>query len=243
MSTGVKLSVVLPAFKEEKTIALALSRLNACLKEAQINYEIILVVDGDIDNTAAIAQSLNIKELRTLVIKQNQGKGAAIRLGILSSNATDFIGYMDADLDIEPEGLLTGLRTLKRDNLVDLVVGSKLHPDSFVSYPVFRKIQSQIFRLLVNLLFKLEISDTQTGLKIGKAKIIREAVPSDRVDGFAFDLALLVNAHKKGRTLAEVPIRINYQFESSVRLRSALKTLVDTINLYRSFKFDQRNEK
>jgi glycosyltransferase involved in cell wall biosynthesis len=242
VSNSVELSIVLPAFKEEKTIAAALTRLDACLKKAKLDYEIILVVDGDVDNTAWIAKSLNIKELRIIVLEQNQGKGAAIRLGVLSSFATNFIGYIDADLDIDPEALLSGIRTLENNSSVDLVVGSKLHPESSVSYPVFRKIQSQIFRYLVEFLFDLGISDTQTGLKIGKANVIREAIPNDRVDGFAFDLALLVSVHTRGKTLSEVPITLNYQFESSVRLGSAFKTLVDTINLYRSLKLDQRNE-
>ena len=114
-----------------------------------------------------------------------------------------------------------------------MVVGSKLHPKSIIEYPLFRKLQSHAYRVLVNSLFDLGITDTQTGLKIGRALAFVKSLPDSEIDGFAFDLSLLVNASKLNFRLSEVPVELNYQFESSVRLKSAIQTLLDTFRVYR----------
>jgi dolichyl-phosphate beta-glucosyltransferase len=228
-----ELSLILPAYKEAGNIERSVTKVFRELSASGVSFEIIVVVDGLVDNTSEILRSLQFPNLKIIEIQINQGKGAALRIGILSASSRQFIGYMDADLDLEPWSLTAGLNLLFAEPSVDLVVGSKLHPKSIIEYPLFRKLQSHAYRVLVNSLFNLGITDTQTGLKIGRALAFVKSLPDSEIDGFAFDLSLLVNASKLNFRLSEVPVELNYQFESSVRLKSAIQTLLDTFRVYR----------
>ena len=241
MSQRVALSVILPAYREADTIEEALQKLFIQLSTLELTFEVIVVIDGDVDKTAEILEKLELPNLRIILLKKNEGKGAALRYGISSAIANDFIGYMDADLDLEPNALKNGIKLLAENTELDLVVGSKLHPNSVVAYPFFRKIQSHLYRLLVRSLFNLKISDTQTGIKVGRANVMKICMPKSGINGFAFDLSLLVRASQLNYRLSEVPIELNYQFESTVRLKSAYLTILDTFKVY--FHSRERNER
>ncbi len=232
MSQTPNLSIVLPAYREAETIEEALNKIYKELNNLDYAFEIIVVVDGITDSTVDVLETLNLPNLRTIVLDVNQGKGAALRIGILSAKSNLYIGFMDADLDLEPWSIAAGIELLDKNPDIDLVVGSKLHPNSKIRYPLFRKFQSHLYRILVSRLFDLRISDTQTGIKVGKTEVIKQSLPGKEINGFAFDLSLLVTASKLNFKISEVPIELNYQFESSVRLRSAVETIIDTLKVY-----------
>src|SRR5438477_12482206 len=111
----------------------------------------------------------------------------------------------------------------------DAVIGSKRHADSKVAYPMFRRLQSALYQMVVRLLFNLNVRDTQTGLKLFRRQVLSEAVPLLAIKRFAFDLELLVVARQLGyRNVCEAPINLDYQFESTVNLGSAWNVLWDT---------------
>lgn len=130
-----QLSVIVPAYLEASTISVSLNRLRTVLDSCGLKYEVILVVDGDFDTTAEIAENLCWDELNIMQLRSNHGKGYALKFGIQHAIASDFIAYIDADLDINPAVILQSLPLLKLDNSISLCVGSKNLPTSKVYYP------------------------------------------------------------------------------------------------------------
>jgi glycosyltransferase involved in cell wall biosynthesis len=229
MSSSIDLSIVVPAYKEERSIEEALSRLHNEISKTGLNFEIILVVDGLVDRTEEIANSLNLVNLKIISYEQNQGKGYALRTGTreISGSVTAFF---DGDLDIDASCLLGLYRQLQECD-ADVVVGSKVHHDSVVSYPPFRRFQSQIMRFLVWTLFSLNIGDTQTGIKVFRTERLQEAINMVHTTGFCFDVDLLVRMHDQGCRIMEGPVVLNYQFASTTSLKSSLVVLFDLLSL------------
>ena len=115
----------------------------------------------------------------------------------------------------------------------DAVIGSKRHPDSQVSYPWLRRAQSWVYQVLIRVLFRLDLRDTQTGLKLFRGEVFRAVVPLLSVKRFAFDLELLVVARKLGfRRFVEVPVKIAYQFETTTNAAAAYHALWDTAAIF-----------
>ena len=226
-----QLSVIVPAYKEAATIAEALERLISVLNGLNRSYEVIVVSDGNTDGTAAIAQRLNLPRVTVLHYAQNQGKGYALRHGVANAMGT-LVAFIDADLDIHPEGIGRFLEILE-SRRVDAVVASKIHPDSLVNYPTFRRLQSKVFRLLVEVLFRLDISDTQTGLKLFRKELLDTCLPLVTTSGFAFDLELLVLANDAQFKIVEGPLQLDYKFATTTGGAAVLHMLRDMVRLER----------
>lgn len=229
MNSSIDLSIVVPAYNEEGTIEEALSRLHTEITKSGKTFEIILVVDGRVDNTEKIALSLNMQNLRVISYEQNQGKGYALRTGAqeISGSVTAFF---DGDLDIDASCLI-GLYQQLDECDADVVVGSKVHPDSVVFYPPWRRFQSRIMRLLVRTLFDLDIGDTQTGIKIFQTARLKDVIDEVQTTGFSFDVDLLVRMHDQGCKIVEGPIVLAYQFSSTTSLKSSMVVLSDLLKL------------
>ncbi|MFC1753737.1 hypothetical protein ACFL96_10160 [Thermoproteota archaeon] len=121
---------------------------------------------------------------------------------------------------------------MKLDN-ADVVIGSKRHPNSILDYPLQRKIISSVYFFLIKLMFGLPIQDTQTGLKLFKSEVLRKVFPKIVVRAFAYDLEILVNAHRLGYKIAEAPVRINSQRKfSRIRIRDIVDTWIDTMAIF-----------
>ena len=225
------LSVVVPAYREANTISEALHRLVGVLDGLERPYEVIVVSDGNTDGTAEVAQELDLPNLRVLHYERNQGKGHALRHGTQNA-AGELVAFIDADLDIHPEGIARFLEMLETQN-VDAVVASKIHPDSVVNYPAFRRLQSKIFRLLVELFFRLDVSDTQTGLKLFRRELLDMCLPLVTTSGFAFDLELLVLANDAGFHIIEGPLQLDYNFTSTTGGAAVVHMITDMVRLER----------
>lgn len=115
----------------------------------------------------------------------------------------------------------------------DIVIGSKRHPMSEVRYPLFRQLQSRAFQLLVRVLFRFNVSDTQTGLKVMRREVATRVVDVALVKRFAFDVELLALARHFGyRRLIEAPVRIDYAFETTTDLKAVARVLWDTAAIF-----------
>src|SRR3989344_5697707 len=161
-----KLSVVVPAFRQKKTIVRDIMRLEKTLKNIRYPYEIIVVVDGYGDGTDKAIKRIASPAVKILVYLKNQGKGHAVRLGMTKATG-DYIAFIDAGMEIDPNGISILLEHLEWYN-ADIIVGSKRHPASIVRYPLGRRFLSRVYQLLVFLLFRLNVRDTQAGIKIFK---------------------------------------------------------------------------
>jgi glycosyltransferase involved in cell wall biosynthesis len=233
------LSVVVPAYREESTILQTLQRMVEILDSLALPYEVIVVSDGNTDATAARAKELQSDSVRVLDYPDNMGKGYALRFGTSAARG-DLIAFIDGDLDIHPEGIVRFVEMIS-DPTVDAVVASKSHPESVVQYPLFRRLQSRTFRLLVRLLFALNVSDTQTGLKLFRREVLDVCLPHVTTDGFAFDLELLVLANDAGFHVIEGPVQLDFNFSTTTGARAVIDMIRQLVRLERS-RVKQRHE-
>jgi glycosyltransferase involved in cell wall biosynthesis len=241
------LSVIVPAYKQEKTIAGDLENISEILKKIGCKFELICVVDGLEDNTFGKASNYAKKNSKVLLLcsHTNRGKGHAVRLGINKAKG-EYIIFIDSGGDIDPKGIKIVFDKLVNQKQ-DVVVGSKYLPDSIVHYAPLRKLYSQSFRLLVRLLFNLKISDSQVGLKGFSKKVIRSVLDKLVIDGFAFDVEILAVIRRvPGIKIAEVPIVVrkvdatNSMAAPNLVMKNAWKMYIDTLRIYRNLHFTSK---
>ena len=223
------LSVIVPAYGEGKTIYGSLGELLQTLNDLQSEYEVIVVSDGSVDDTAAQARRIGSDRLTVLEYDENRGKGFALRHGFDASSG-DHVAFIDADMELHPRGVARLLDILDSTG-ADAVVGSKIHPDSQVYYPRFRRWQSRVFRRLVKTLFRLDVADTQTGLKVFRREPLEVVMPTLRSEGFAFDLELLVGINDRGFAITEGPVELDYRFATTTGWSAVIDVLADTFAL------------
>jgi hypothetical protein len=122
------------------------------------------------------------------------------------------VGWLDADLDVDPSVIVAAARKLEAREL-DAVVGSKRHPDSEVQYPMTRRVLSAGYRTLVRATLRVDVRDTQTGAKVFRREALETVVPLLLIKRYAFDLEVLAVATLFGfDRVEEVPIRLDYRF-------------------------------
>lgn len=226
------ISIVVPAYKKQDQIEGALIKLHSALERADFVHEIVVVVDGSPDLTYERACQTKLPCVCVLQYMPNRGKGFALRHGMNRAFGS-LVVLADADEDIDATGIIAMLAILEQTQ-ADVVVGSKRHPDSRVSYPAMRRFQSRAFQLLVKILFGLTISDTQVGLKVLTRKAALAALESSSVDGYAYDLEMLITLHDKSFKIIEAPVSLNYEFSSTVRINAGLRVLRDTFGIWLS---------
>jgi glycosyltransferase involved in cell wall biosynthesis len=208
------LSVIIPVYKQEKTIKKDLQNIDKTLKQIRYNYEIIAVVDGiSTDNSFKEIKKLKLQNLKVFGYKNNHGKGYAVRYGMAKTKG-DYIAFIDSGMEIDPNGISLVLEHMEWYN-ADIIVGSKRHPASMVNYPFQRKIISFGAHLISKFLLGINVHDTQAGLKIFKRQVLIKVLPRLLVKNYAFDLEILSVANRLGFTkIYESPIKINYDFAS-----------------------------
>ncbi len=227
----IQLSVIVPAYREGRRIHDNLAHLVRELDTLGIGYEVIVVSDGNTDATVTEARRLSSPAVKVFHYPMNVGKGFALALGVAQSTGP-LVTFIDADMELDPANIRVFMDLMQQSGC-DAVIGSKRHPLSKVSYPAFRRFQSAVYQLFVRVLFKLDVRDTQTGLKLFRREVLEQAVPLLAIKRFAFDLELLVVARFLGfRKVCEAPIRLDYQFESTVNLASAGRVVWDTAAIF-----------
>jgi dolichyl-phosphate beta-glucosyltransferase len=230
------LSIVVPIYREAKVITAFLSELKLVLDGTALEYEVIVVIDGDEDHTSEVLKKIKWPQLFFVVNECNYGKGYSIRKGVELANSDRFIGFIDGDSDINPKALADGINKLEDFETLDFVYGSKLHFKSTLNYPFERKIQSWFFAKLVSRLFHLNTMDTQTGLKIGRSTFMKKVVSETKLSGFAFDVQFFSIAEASGFTHEAIPIELSFNSISNVNLKQSLTAVKDLLTIYFSLK-------
>lgn len=216
------LSVIVPAFHQEKTIAQDLRRIKKVLDKLRYTSELICVVDGTSgDDTFRKALELADTEsgIKVVGYSSNKGKGNAVRYGMAKSKG-QIIAFIDAGMDINPNGLSMMLEHFEWYN-ADVIVGSKRHPASKVNYPWQRRILSVGYQILCRILFGLRIKDTQVGLKCYRREVLEKVLPRLIVKTYAFDIEVLAVANYLGfKRIFEAPVEVHLEFGKSSHLTS-----------------------
>jgi glycosyltransferase involved in cell wall biosynthesis len=206
------LSLVLPVYRGADFIAGNVGRVIAELHSVP-SFELLVVCDG-CEESAQAARSVLDPRVKTLYYPHNEGKGYAICYGLAHAKGS-LAGWLDADLDIDPSVVVEACRKLE-SHRIDVAVGSKRHPDSVVHYPRQRRVLSWGFQKLVKLLFRLDVRDTQVGMKIFRREVLDTVLPLLLIKRYAFDVEILAVAATFGfDRLAEVPIRLQYRFSGT----------------------------
>ncbi|MFM7535937.1 MAG: glycosyltransferase [Acidimicrobiales bacterium] len=224
-------AVVVPFFNPGQAVATTLRGLDRTLAATGCSYEIIAVADGCTDGSPDLVDRIGLASVRMLRFPLNRGKGAAVRAGMAASSAR-YIGYLDADGDIDPALVLRLLAAIEASD-ADIVLGSKRHPDSVVHIATVRRFWSWGYQRLVRLLFRLDVGDTQTGIKLLRGEVVDDLLGSMVEDRFAFDLELFVLARDRGHTAwVEVPVFLGHKELSTVSWRAVVRTLGDTVRIF-----------
>jgi glycosyltransferase involved in cell wall biosynthesis len=229
----IELSVVVPVYNQAGSIVENVQVIHARVAAGVDGaVELIVVSDGSVDSTEERLLERELPGVRVFHYDRNLGKGYAIKTGALEARGR-WIGYVDADLDIDPAGLPAYLEVAERDGL-DFAIGSKRHPDSRVQYPRSRRIASWLFQQFVRLLLDLDVRDTQVGIKLFRREIADQVVPLLLVKRYAFDIELLGVARAFGfGRVRELPVVLDYKFTGSgVRSSAVLYALVDVLAIF-----------
>lgn len=230
------LSVIIPSYNQEKTISRSIKSIERTLKSLGLKYEIIIVDDGSTDKTAFRAEQLKSRTVKVYSYRKNQGKGNAVKVGVIKAKG-DVIGFIDGGMDLQAKGITVMLNSLI-NNRADIVVGSKLHPESVVYYPWQRQILSFGYRTITRILFNLKVKDTQVGLKLFRRKVAKDVFPRNLVKEFAFDVETLALAHQLGYTkIYEAPITLVFKGDMSSITNAnfwkvSIRMLIDTLGIF-----------
>jgi dolichyl-phosphate beta-glucosyltransferase len=205
-----KLSIIIPAYNEEKRIESTLEKVVAYLKKQKLDWEILVINDGSTDKTKEVVLSLKDKKIRIVDnvndsgIVSNKGKGYSVKQGLLEATG-DWILFSDADLSTPIKELETLLRY---SHDYPVVIGSRNLPMSkiVVKQPLLRSTLGKIFPFLVRTFLLDGVQDSQCGFKLFRADVAKKVCRLQRLDGFAFDAELLFLARKCGFAIKEVPV-------------------------------------
>ncbi|HXQ25052.1 MAG TPA: dolichyl-phosphate beta-glucosyltransferase [Candidatus Acidoferrales bacterium] len=209
--TAPELSIIIPAYNEEKRLGRALARIRDYFASRPVGpggIEILVVDDGSTDGTAKIAQDWagQVPFLRLISNGENRGKGYSVRHGMLEARGRIAL-FTDADLSSpieESEKLLAAIETGN-----DVAIGSRALDRSliFAHQSRFREIAGMIFNGFVRLFTGLPFHDTQCGFKAFVRERCRIVFEQQRIEKFGFDPEVLFLARRHGLRTAEVPVR------------------------------------
>ena len=212
----VRLSVIVPAFREERRVGQTVATLRRELATVGPpgSVEIVVVDDGSGDATAARARDAGADQVVSLA--RNRGKGAAVRAGMeVATGAT--VAFTDADLAYPPAQLTQLLEKIEAG--WDVVIGDRHHPDTLTlrGQSSVRSFGSRVVNVATHVLLRGNYRDTQCGLKAFRRDVAQVVFGAGTIDGFAFDIELLHLIERFGLSLAEVPVQVVNTDTSTVR--------------------------
>ena len=227
-ATHLDISVIIPAYNEEKRLGSTLERILSYMAEAGHDCEVIVVDDGSSDGTAAVAESFSGRGVRTLRTPVNRGKGHAVRCGMLGAGKY-FVLFTDADLSTPIEEL-EKLAAPVLAGRAQIAFGSRAVAGSVieVSQPFYRVAMGKTFNALVRAIALRGYHDTQCGFKLFTRAAAREVFGRQRLTGFGFDVEILAIARRLGFRTAEVPVRWINSADSRVHVvRDSIPMFLD----------------
>lgn len=202
------LSVVIPAYNEEKRIVATLESMISWLAARPYESAILVVDDGSSDKTREVASSLDNPSVpvRVTGYGENRGKGHAIRTGMLESTG-EWVLFSDADMST-PIHMLERFESLMGKGDVDVVIGTRKTEGAYVGkrQAFYRENMGKVFTWLSNLILGIRVTDFTCGFKCFHRRAIEPVFGSQRIDGWSYDTEIVLIALHKGFRLREVPV-------------------------------------
>jgi len=215
-----KISLIIPAYNEEKRIKNTLLEYDRFLKNNYNDYEIIVVCDGCRDQTPIIVKKIseNNNGIKLLKFEHRLGKGGGIIQGFTHATG-DIVGFTDADGATSPSDYQKLIEAIQKG--IDVAIGSRKMEGAKITVhqSKMREFVSKGFNILVNIWFKLGIKDTQCGAKVFKNEVIQKILPFIKTRGFEIDVELLWRAKKGNYKLKEIPIVWEHKEETTFNFK------------------------
>jgi len=230
-----KISVITPCFNEGKNIQKNIKKIDDYLAPRFSQYEIIVVNDGSRDNTGEeLAKLQDEIQLKVIDNTENQGKGGAVRDGMLASSGENEVAmFLDSDLGIPIEELEKFISEIGNGN--DIVIASRFVPGLKVMRPVqlHRKVMEKAFRMIRMLITNnWKVKDTQCGFKVFRREAAMKIFPKVTVKRFAFDAEVMFLANKYGFKTKELPIHLQNPPSMSLRIfRDPINMIGDLLKI------------
>jgi dolichyl-phosphate beta-glucosyltransferase len=222
-SASPDVSVVIPAYNEERRLPATVQGWRAFLAEQPYSAEVLVVDDGSADATATIAERAGAQVLR---LEHNLGKGGAVRAGLLQARG-GIVGYVDADMNVHPNHLPRALSVLADG--ADVIIGSRPLSEYAADEGLSRLIAGGLVQATRRVLVLPTLRDTQCGFKFFRRDIARRVFERCRIHSFAFDIEVLFIARKMGARIVEIPVKTSYRAESTFDVRRHLPRLLGDI--------------
>ena len=203
----VDLSVIIPAFNEERRIGPTLERLHAQLSARSASYEVVVVDDGSRDRTREVVEAAAARIPNIILVCQrpNRGKGAAVRRGMLAARGKIRVMW-DADCSMPPEELPRLLAPIVAGK-AEIAIGSRYAAGArTVKQPRYRVIWSRLCNKFIQRWLVPRVLDTQCGFKAFTSAAAMNLFGSATIDGWAFDLEILALARRRGFAIEEVGV-------------------------------------
>ncbi|MCD4846448.1 MAG: glycosyltransferase family 2 protein [Methanosarcinales archaeon] len=224
----VLISIIIPAYNEEKRIAKTLSELFDFF--CDISHEILVLMDGCTDSTPDIVADFAEDHPSVISIYRptKLGKGGAILLGISKAQGK-VITVVDADGAVPPHDVKK-----MTDMIIEgshCVISSRYLPGSVIhtSQPGHRIILSRCFNVLVRLLFGLSFKDTQCGCKVARSEVFHEVADEIQTYNYAFDVELLWRIKEHGYIIEEVPVEWRHIEGSKLDLKKVVPEMLTAV--------------
>lgn len=228
-----KLSVVIPAYNEEKRITETLLSVDGYLEKQSYDYEIVVIDNNSKDHTADVVRKLEATTIQKSRVEfvGTPGKGAAVKEGLLKFTTGDIVMFMDADNATPISEIEKFLPYF--DQGYDVVIGSRYtNPDLVkVHQPLYRIVLSRLSNLLIQFLAVPGIKDTQLGFKAFKAEAAKDIFPSVTVLRWGFDMEVLTIALAHGYKIKEVGVSWTEHGGGHVPLKAYVESLIDLFKI------------
>jgi dolichyl-phosphate beta-glucosyltransferase len=226
------LTVIIPAYNEEKRLPWTLGQLVAFLDDWGVDYRVLVADDGSTDSTGSLTHNLGPRCSTLRVIPQG-GKGRAVRIAMLRATGR-VLAFTDADLPFQLSALRQGYEWI-RDGQCDVVFGARdiEGSENRARRRLARRMATQVFRAIVSRVVSREVTDTQCGLKLFARPAALELFSRTTIDGFAFDAEVVMLTHRLDLAFRRVPVTLVNEFASTLSLRrNALPMLCDVMRVW-----------
>jgi glycosyltransferase involved in cell wall biosynthesis len=227
------LSIVIPAYNEERRLPATLDGISRYLKRGGWDFSEILVVDdGSRDGTVRVAEDFAARApLRVLRNPGNRGKGYSVRHGMLEAKG-DWALFTDADLSTPIDELET-LWSAARESGAQVAMGSRALDRSLIGVhqPLLRESAGKLFNVAVRLIAGLPFRDTQCGFKLFETRAAREIFRRQRLYRFGFDVEVVFIARQLGYSVIEVPVKWNDVAGTKVGALGGLSAFLDPLRV------------
>ena len=202
------LSIIIPARDEADRLPKTIERLQDFFRYNSWSLEIIPVIQGA-DKTGTLICELAQKDprIKPIIDPQGRGKGRAVRSGVEQAQG-DVILFIDADLSVPPHCLAQLLEQFQSSSSCDILIGSRRHPQSNITHPQpwRRRLLGRVFNIFLRSLRLTKFYDTQCGCKFFRRDVAKTLFSYATVNGFAFDVEILLIAKNLGYHVEEAPV-------------------------------------